>query len=86
MMKPRLKKIIAKEWLTLMGFLLIGFTALPALIMAFGGQIKMGLFYSALFSGSDRAISWLVALSPYILYQFLRSLIWAIRTLKTSSP
>lgn len=86
-MKPESKKIIAKEWLTFMVCLLIGFTAFPALIMALlRGQIEMGFFYSTLFSGPDRATSWLVAFSPYILYMLLRSLIWAIRALKTNSP
>jgi hypothetical protein len=85
MIKQESKRALAKEWLVLAAFLMIGFTVVPAVIMAvFKGEVQMGLFYSELFSGSEKAITWLVALSPYILCQLIRSLAWAIRTVKSN--
>ena len=78
------KMIIAREWLVFLVCLAIGFTLLPvAIMLVFKGEVRLGLFYSALFSGNERMLSWGVALAPYIIWQIVRSIVWAIRMTKT---
>lgn len=83
------KKSLAKEWLLLTGFVLFGFTVLPAAIMGIGSGtlegIEMGRFYSGLVYGSYKLNTWLIALSPYVLCQLIRSLVWAAQTLRSDS-
>jgi hypothetical protein len=55
---------------------------LPAAIMAiFQGNIRLGEFYVDLFSGRWTTVT-CVVLASYILCQVIRSVVWAIRTVK----
>ena len=89
-MNPATKSIIAKEWLAFIGCFLIGSTAFPLMLMAYfinapdtvGG--KYGDFIEDLFAKHDmEALAF--ALIPYFLYQFIRSIVWAIKTNKAKS-
>jgi hypothetical protein len=56
---------------------------LPAAIMAiFQGNIRLGEFYADLFSGRWTTVTYCVVLASYILCQVIRSVVWAIRTVK----
>lgn len=82
-MQASTKKLIAREWLTLVICIVIGLTIAPIVVIAaFHKQVQLsmlGSFYESLFS-REWQIAWLVALSPYLIYQFVRSVRWAVRT------
>ena len=80
------KKRLAKEWLFFVVALGFGLSILPIiLIFALDPNPKManlGEFYRLLFSGVESVLVWLFALSPYIVIQLVRSIIWAIKTIR----
>lgn len=70
------KKIIAKEWLILIGSLLFGITLLPVIFRIIGLIVNP---YGVLtFQGND----YIFVLIPYFSIQFVRSVIWAIKVIK----
>jgi hypothetical protein len=72
---------IALEWLYLLGTIAIGLTAFPATVMLLGThELRFRLFYKAILKGDDYA-RW-VMLAPYIQFQLIRSILWALRALK----
>jgi hypothetical protein len=80
------KKRIAKEWLYFLCGMLVGFLVLP-LILSFPFGYTMGDFYMEIFGLFLRnhitlpsICAWLVAVSPYLLFQLVRSIIWAYKT------
>ena len=77
-----LQRRIAPEWLYLLAAAVMGLIVLPATVMLLGRghALRFGLFYEAIAKGTDYA-RW-VALTPYILFQFVRSIVWALRALK----
>ena len=75
------KKILAREWIYFLISLLIGLTIIPVLfVYLFAPNEKILNFYSALFSEVFLVV-WLMALSPYIIFLFIRSILWALKTL-----
>lgn len=91
----KLTKTLAKEWLTLIGGILIGFLLVPALVYAFFSPASYTSSHSLgdaykeltgmLFGKGGRSEVWVaiaIVLGPYLLYQFGRSIMWAIRTMK----
>jgi hypothetical protein len=94
-MTPQLKKRLAKEWLTLVICLFIGLL-LPLYFMLVRPSVAsdgIGETYLELLSGlfsrrgiafEERFIAWAVVLGPYLIYQFVRSIIWAVRALRTT--
>lgn len=88
------KKRIAKEWLYFVGgflFGFLGFFVVPFIIHIIFG-VKLGEFYRDFFwsfffqreyGRGDILASWLVVWGPYILFQLVRSIVWAWRTVKT---
>jgi len=78
-----MKKIIAREWLYFLGCVLFGITVFPAAsLLLTGNKIRrMGRFYELLIGFND-TVPWLFALSPYLLFQLVRSIIWAMKTAK----
>jgi hypothetical protein len=98
-MAPQWKKYLAKEWLTLVICLLVGFLLPLVLILvldvfASGGGMKIGEgyaeFLSDLFapkgtrsSGPGRLLATVFVLGPYAIYQFGRSIAWAVKALRT---
>jgi hypothetical protein len=81
-------KQIAREWLYLLGGLF--FSQILVLILAQSHSNKesfIASFYTALFLPTeryhnpiDKIAAWVLTFSPYILFQFLRSMVWAFRT------
>jgi hypothetical protein len=82
------KKRIAKEWLFFLGALGFGFSILPTILLLILNpkpQLKdLANFYSALFNRSEAFHAWLFALSPYFLLQLIRSIVWAIKAIRSS--
>ena len=73
------KKIIAREWLMLVCLLIFGFILFPFVMsLLTGGRFLQ--FYEALAYGE--AMAWVVGFSPYVIYLFVRSIVWAVKTLK----
>jgi len=75
-------KIVAREWLILLGSFLVGFVVvLPMIVMIFDETYAQ--FWRALTMQEEQKYFWrafFLLLSPYLLVQFLRSIVWAIRT------
>ena len=74
------KKIIVHELLILWCFLLFGFVLLPAVISVLGGA-SISKFYKALAVG--KLYAWVLSCSLYVIYLFVRSIVWAVKTLKS---
>jgi hypothetical protein len=90
------KKRIAKEWLFFLGALGFGFLILPTTLFLFFHPKPLlralGDFYSVLFA-CDKSLynplkeafhAWLFVLSPYFLLQLIRSILWAIKAIRSS--
>jgi hypothetical protein len=85
------KKRFAKEWLIFLGTIVFALL-LPLLIAIIGAIIKgkfppLGKFYveffDAMFDGDYT--TFIALLLPYALVQFVRSIIWSIRTIKSKN-
>lgn len=70
-MNSKTKKVIAREWLYLISLIVLGF------ILAI--LVDISAPYS---SDSD---FYTFVLLPYIILQIIRAIIWAVKTLKSSS-
>ncbi len=89
-----MKQTIAREWLKLIGGLVVGLTMVLPFIYTFvspdtyKSKHSIGDAYSEwldmlLFQGvDDSLVALVIILGPYICYQFVRSLVWAYKTLK----
>ena len=77
---PRMAVTLAREWLILVVMIALGF-GWPAVLATAMGVEFSGDLYEVLFDPSDDGwwIAWLIVLAPYILVQFVRSLVWAVR-------
>ena len=73
------KKLIVHELLILWCFLLFGFVILPAVISVLGGA-SISQFYKALAVGE--LYSWVLSCSLYVIYLLVRSIVWAVKSLK----
>ena len=87
MPEASVKKIISREWLYLLSFAFLGFIVIPALflpLMLVAGENFDTFrkwwedFYGELGEGNMGA--YLFGLGPYIIFQFIRSIKWAIKT------
>jgi hypothetical protein len=83
-------KCAAKEWLYLLGFFLFGVSIFPAIFFSIAEEFVApsdtlgkfyGEFYRSLFN-RDAYTAWSIAFGPYVLFQFTRSVIWALKTVK----
>jgi hypothetical protein len=76
-----IKKIVAREWLYLLGFVVASLVVLPLpLMLILGPQKGTSGFYKALFEGVW--IAWLIVITPYLIFQLVRSVLWALRALR----
>jgi hypothetical protein len=88
-------KTLAREWLTLTAGIVVGFFLVPAFVYVFLSPAEYtskhslmdhyGYLIGMLFGkrgGSDIWVAVAIILCPYLLFQFGRSIIWAIRTVK----
>lgn len=90
------RRVLAAEWLCLWACLFLGVTAMPVLLALFlsGDDPQkvfsafLAQFYSALFGalfGPSRGYSFFMialVLSPYLMFQWVRSMFWAVQTLR----
>ena len=75
------KKIVAQEWLYLLGFVVASLVVLPLpLMLILSPQEGASGFYKALFEGEW--IAWLIVITPYLMFQLVRSVLWALRALR----
>jgi len=76
------RRVVAREWLILLGGLCVGVTVWPIAFSAVSGR-QLQLFYEALVGGREWVSVWLFATVPYVVLQLGRSVAWAIRTGRT---
>ena len=85
------KKKLAKEWLILIGAIIVAFL-LPLLIAIIATIIRgkfppvgefYGEFFDAMFDGDYT--TFIAILLPYVLVQFVRSIIWSIKIIKSKN-
>ena len=75
-----IKKIVAREWLYFLGFVVAGLVVLPLPVMLIlEPQHGVSVFYKALFEGGKEWIAWLIVIAPYLIFQLVRSVLWALR-------
>ena len=77
------KKRVAKEWLYFLGALLVGLVVLSLVPFFTKGNYTFSVFL-ALVDKQEALLAWLIALGPYVLFQLLRSVIWAWKTARSS--
>jgi hypothetical protein len=77
-----LKRILAREWLYFVSAIIIGFVLIPFLLSALFGPPGLGGFYEELVSDHSWGL-WLFGLAPYLLFQLVRSIMWAIKTVRS---
>jgi len=81
------KNRLAREWLYLVSGAIIGLLLLPVfLFLACNlvgmetdtlGKFLSGFFESLTHHNRDSALTWIIATGPYLLFQLIRSVIWA---------
>ena len=77
------RKKIIRECLYFLGALCVGFFILPVILILFLSpqpSVKdYGEFLDALFSGGLMTLfAWMCALTPYLLFQLIRFIVWAL--------
>ena len=90
------KKAVAKEWLSILLFFLIGFVTVPTLIYYFltpedytSAHSIMDAYkelcqYMIGYAGVKGVIvATTTVMFPYIVYQFVRSIVWSYQSIKT---
>ena len=76
------KKLIALEWLYFLLFFSIGLIILPILLRLIFSDVQLGEFYGSLFGEEGCFGTWLFVIAPYLIFQLIRSIIWARKQLK----
>jgi hypothetical protein len=79
------KKSIAREWLYFLLFFSIGLIIIPVLLRLIFSEMKLGEFYGCLIGEKDCFRAWFLVIAPYLLFQFIRSIIWARKQLKNEN-
>lgn len=80
-------RIVAREWLYFLAGMSVGLLFVPLAVFLISGEREsVPTFYSGFFEAllGFRGVAWLVTLSPYLLFQLMRSVIWAIRMVKAT--
>jgi len=84
------KRKIAKEWLVLIGMIIVAFL-LPLLVviikklLGYHSSVGNRYYYLTEQLLNGNIISYIYILLPYILVQFVRSIAWSIKKLKTKN-
>jgi ABC-type spermidine/putrescine transport system permease subunit I len=80
------KKRLAKEWLTLIAGLMVGFLVVPTFFYIFISPADYTSSHSLIDAYKEvikeRGEAIVIGFGPYLLYQFARSVFWAIKALK----
>jgi len=75
-----IKNIVAREWLYFLGFVVAGLVVLPLPVMLIlNPQQGVSAFYKALIEEREWQIAWLIVIAPYLVFQLVRSVLWALR-------
>ncbi len=76
-------RTLAREWLILVSCLSVGFVVVPLglVVLSRSRGVTFDL-HEMYFTVHDWWVGWLLGLCPYILVQLVRSLAWAVRTLR----
>ena len=85
-MKDTTKKALAREWLYLLVGLLIGMVASLGMgLSAFNRSTNPFVLFDILFDPDERGFlfTWVFVMSPYLLFQLVRSIRWALKTIKS---
>jgi succinate dehydrogenase hydrophobic anchor subunit len=77
------KHLLAREWIYLCGIVLVTLLAWSVFFTIFWPE-QVGNYFRALGGGREAQQAWLLTLAPYLLVQFVRSLLWCRKTLKKS--
>jgi len=72
---------LAKEWLIFLPLFIL--SAVAWTFSGFGDEYIEALFFRN--RVSEAILAWLLTLAPYLLVQLIRSIIWAIQTLRSAS-
>ena len=76
-----IRKIVAREWLYLLGFVVASLVVVPFPVMLLlNPRLGATGFYKALFDSGEWLVAWLIILVPYLAFQLVRSVLWALRT------
>ena len=81
-------RILAREWLVLLACAVFGFVALPSLLWlaAWVSVVdrlpSYGEAMSSIYESFDSAFG-ILAVIPYVVVQLVRSVIWAVRTIRS---
>ena len=84
-----IKKRLAKEWLYFLGCFLFGLLIVPLLLLIIArlfidhDNSNLSDFYSLLVAKGDWLTAWLLVIGPYVIFQIIRSVIWAYKTVQT---
>ena len=79
------KRLVAREWVYFIGGLVVGLLWPAVVEFAIGdppaSEIPRASYAEVLFIEPE-PLMWLLVLAPYLLFQLVRSVIWAARTLR----
>lgn len=82
-----IRKIVAREWLYLLAGAVVGIAVVPGALGLFDGEgvaAMYGAFYEALFDRYERGAALLYAFAPYLVFQLVRSIRWAVKAIRES--
>ena len=80
------KKTIAKEWIYLLICLFVGFFVIPLILLMINDDIgNIGQLYRELLNPKkdDLFIVCAIVFGPYFVFQLIRSIVWAIKQLRS---
>lgn len=86
-MEPTVRKIVAREWLFFLVWIIGALILVPlicgAIWPSWPGLLTWEVYKALVFSLSidNVAVAWALILGPYGIFQLMRSINWAIRTL-----
>ncbi len=80
-------RVVAREWLVLLACGVFGLVALPSLLWLVAWMVldrldSYGEFMSRAYESFDSGFG-IIAAIPYVVVQLVRSIIWAVRTLRS---
>jgi hypothetical protein len=80
-----IQKVVAREWLYLLGFAIAGGCIAPLSLMVLGATLGRGTLswkeyadFLGGIGGLDPEV-WVLFAGPYIAFQLVRSVLWAVR-------
>src|SRR3989442_1060751 len=81
------KNTLAREWLYFLGWIAAPTVGLPLVLKALDPDANVWEFYSVFWTGLFKRLewtAWALLFGPYLVFQLIRSIRWAIRVLRTA--